>query len=203
VLLLRPSLRRSGYELALALFLPAFLVHSLVDVDWDFAAVSVPAFVAAGALAGRETRRITRLSLLPAAGIALLLAGSFFSPWLARRAAVDAFGAAPKDAYRLADRAHSLDPLLVEPFWAKAAAAETQGKPNLAFVYYVQAVRRQPMNAQTWRAAGQFAWDNNCPYKAYTYLERYTELDQKARKSAGGSTYEAALYRVNHRQYTC
>jgi two-component system chemotaxis response regulator CheB len=30
--------------------LPAFLVHSLVDIDWDFAAVAAPAFVAAGAL---------------------------------------------------------------------------------------------------------------------------------------------------------
>src|SRR3954469_6056336 len=87
VLLIRPSLRRQGHELALALFLPAFLVHSLVDVDWDFAAVAVPAFVAAGALAGRpkEARRASAFALLPAVGAALVLAGSFLSPWLARR----------------------------------------------------------------------------------------------------------------------
>ena len=50
---LRPGWRRRGHELALALFLPAYLLHSLIDVDWDFVAVAAPAFVAAGALAGR------------------------------------------------------------------------------------------------------------------------------------------------------
>src|SRR5438477_2818843 len=38
--LIRPALRRGGHELALALILPAYLVHGLVDIDWDFAAVS-------------------------------------------------------------------------------------------------------------------------------------------------------------------
>ncbi|MBA3841929.1 MAG: O-antigen ligase family protein, partial [Actinobacteria bacterium] len=45
--LLRRTAARPGPELALALVLPAYLVHSLVDVDWDFAAVSVPAFLVA------------------------------------------------------------------------------------------------------------------------------------------------------------
>ena len=86
LLLLRGSLRRSGHELALALLLPAFLVHSLVDVDWDFVAVAAPAFVAAGALVGRPVeRRLRGFSLLPALGVALIVLGSLTSPWLARR----------------------------------------------------------------------------------------------------------------------
>ena len=61
--------RRRGHELALALFLPAFLLHSLIDVDWDFVAVAAPAFVAAGALAGRPAlRRVPLPGLLAADG---------------------------------------------------------------------------------------------------------------------------------------
>jgi hypothetical protein len=206
--LIRPSLRRRGHELGLALLLPAFLVHSLVDVDWDFAAVAVPAFLAAGSLAGRPAeRRVPRLALLPAAGIALVLFGALLSPWLARRYAEDATRAAlsahPGPAIPLANRAHALDPLLVEPFWAKAYAAETRGHTQAAFDQFVDAVRRQPLNPQTWSAAGEYAWDLGCPYLAWKYLERYTELDQKARQSQGGAHYQAARKLVNDRKYRC
>jgi hypothetical protein len=202
--LLRGSLRRRGHELALGLLLPAFLVHSLVDVDWDFVAVAAPALVAAGALAGRPLRRrATAFGLLPAAGVALLLFGVLLLPWLGERWADDALGAAPARADRLANRAHSVDPLLVEPYWAHALAADGRGNEQLAFAWYVEAVDRQPRNPLTWQAAGEYAWRNGCPYKAYTYLERYTELDQKARPSAGADDYRSALKRVNNAQYRC
>jgi hypothetical protein len=202
--LIRPSLRRSGHELALALLLPAFLVHSLVDVDWDFVAVAAPAFVAAGALAGGPAdRRVRGFAMLPALGVAILVLGSLVSPWLARRWATDAYGAAPARAIRLANRAHTLDPLLVDPYWAKAIALDTQGRTRAAFAQYVAAVRRQPRNPQTWLAAGEYAKTAGCPYLEYTYLEKYTELDQKARPTEGGNDYRDALYKVNHRQYRC
>jgi O-antigen ligase/polysaccharide polymerase Wzy-like membrane protein len=204
VLLIRPSLHRTGHELALALFLPALLVHSLVDVDWDFVAVAAPAFVVAGALAGRPPRRrVEPYALLPVAGALLLVVGSLVSPWLARRWSSDALGAAPKHAISLANRAHGIDPLLVDPYWAKALALDAQNHPQKAFDEYVAAVRRQPKNPQTWLLAGQYAWTQGCPYVAYRYLEKYTELDQKARPSEGGDLYREALYRVNHRQYRC
>ena len=121
VVLLRGSLRRSGHELALALLLPAFLVHSLVDVDWDFVAVAAPAFVAAGALVGRpaERRRLRGFSLLPAFGVALVCSARS-SPWLARRWVNEATRTPRLPGAPLANRAHSLDPFLVEPYWAKA-----------------------------------------------------------------------------------
>jgi hypothetical protein len=204
VLLIRPSLRRHGHELALALFLPAFLVHALVDVDWDFLAVAAPAFVAAGALAGRPARRPVRgLTLLPAAGVALVLFGAFVSPWLARRWALDAYGAASSRAIDLADRAHAFDPLLLDPYWAKASALDDQGRTSAAFAQYVAAVHRQPKNPQPWVAAGTYAWEAGCPYQAYTYLEKYTELDKQARPSQGGDLYNEALRRVNNGQYRC
>jgi O-antigen ligase len=202
--LLRPSLQRRGHELALALLLPAFLVHSLVDVDWDFAAVAIPAFLAAGAVAGRATfRRVAPFALLPALGAALLLAGVLFSPWLARRYANDAYSAAPARAVTLANRARSLDPLLVDPYWAKALAADARGKRQSAFGEYLAAVRRQPHNPQTWLFAGEYAKDSGCWFLAWKYLERYTELDPKARSTSGADDYREALRRVNTRQYTC
>jgi hypothetical protein len=203
-LLVRPSLRRRGHELALALLLPAFLLHALVDVDWDFVAVAAPALVAAGALAGRPARAPVRgFALLPAAGAALVLAGSFASPWLARRWALDAYGASPSHAIELADRAHSLDPFLLDPYWAKALALDGQGRTTAAFAEYVAAVRRQPKNPQAWLQAGEYAKDVGCPYQAYTYLEKYTELDQKALPSQGADDYRAMLWKVDHRQYRC
>jgi tetratricopeptide (TPR) repeat protein len=97
----------------------------------------------------------------------------------------------------LADRAESVDPLLVEPLWAKALAAQQRGRIPLAFAYYTQAVRRQPENPQTWLLTGRFAYGQACYRTAYTYLEKYTELDNKARASSGGDEYNAALRQVN------
>jgi hypothetical protein len=202
VSLVRPGLRRRGPELALALVLPAYLVHSLVDVNWDFVAVSVPAFLVAGALAGRATfRRLSPFVILAAAGAAILAAGALVLPWLGARWADDALGASPARAVTLAKRAESVDPLLVEPLWARAFAAES--RPTVAFDFYKQAVERQPKNPQTWRLAGLYAFDQRCYQTAYTYLEKYTELDQKAKPSAGGAQYNQALKLVNAGKGRC
>jgi hypothetical protein len=200
-LLLRASLRRRGPELALGLLLPAFLVHSLVDVDWDFAAVAVPAFVAAGALAGGPVvRRLSAVELVPAAGLAALAFAVLLLPWLGNRWADEGSVAAPARAATLASRAHSVDPLLVEPYTDQAFAA---AKPQVAYGWLLEAVHRQPHDPQTWRAAGQFAEQIGCPFQAWEKLEQYVTLDPKARPSEGGNDYRAMLKRVNARKYSC
>ena len=205
--LVRPAWRRPrGHELALALVLPAYLVHGLVDVDWDFAAVSVPVFLVAGSLAGAAPRSAASpFALLAGAGAALLAFGVLLLPWLGERWSSDALGASPPaHAISLANRAHSVDPFLVEPYWAKALAAEQRNDPpRVTFAYYVQAVHRQPANPATWLAAGEYAFGIGCYQSAYTYLEKYTELDQKARSSDGGDDYNAALKRVNAGKGVC
>jgi hypothetical protein len=204
VLLIRPSLRRCGHGLALALMLPAWLVHGLVDIDWDFAAVSVPAFLVAGALAGREPFRLASpLAVLPAAGAALVAVGVLVLPWLGERWANDALGAPPAKAVKLADRAESVDPLLVDPLWAKALAADARGQSQGAFDLYVRAVHRQPKNPQTWRLAGLYAYQQRCYRLAYEYLERFTELDKQAKPSQGGSQYNRALRIVDSGRAKC
>lgn len=205
--LLRHGLRRRGHELALALLLPAFLIHALVDVDWDFLAVAAPAFLAAGALAGRPSeRRVSAFALLPSLGAAALAFGVLLLPWLGNRWSDQAFFSTSTDTAsidRLANRAHSVDPLLVEPYWAHAQAADARGQRSLAFAWYVQAVKRQPHNPDTWNAAGEYAFRLGCYGRAYDYLEKYTELDQKAQPSAGAADYRTALKKVNAGQYTC
>jgi O-antigen ligase len=204
VALLRGSYRRRAHELALALVLPAYLVHSLVDIDWDFVAVSAPAFLAAGALAGGlPVRRVSPFASLAAAGVALLGFVVLLLPWLGERWSAEATVAPPARAVKLAERARSVDPLLVEPLWALAFAAELRGDLPTAFAYYEEATRKQPKNADTWLFAGQFAFTHGCMRAAYDNLERFTELDNKARPSRGGDAYNAALKIVNSGKAKC
>ena len=163
-----------------------------VDVDWDFVAVSAPAFLVAGALAGRPVvRRASAPAVLAGAGVAALAFGALLLPWLGARWANEALGAPAAHAVRLADRADWVDPLLVEAPWARADAAIELGQQQRAFDYYLQAVQRQPANPQTWLYAGEYALSSRCWRLAYTYLERYTELDPKARPETGATTSTA------------
>jgi hypothetical protein len=202
--LLRGVRRRRGHELALALVLLAYLVHSLLDIDWDFVAVSVPAFLVAGALAGGvPLRRVSPFGALVAAGAALLAFVVLLLPWLGERWSAQATDAAPARAVTLADRARSVDPLLVEPLWALAFAAERRGDLPTAYAYYREATRKQPKNADTWLAAGQFAFAHGCMRAAYDNLEKFTELDNKARSSRGADAYREARAQVNTGKPRC
>jgi hypothetical protein len=192
--LLRGSLRRRKHELA----------HSLVDIDWDFVAVSVPAFLAAGAVAGGvPLRRVSPFGSLVAAGAALLAFAVLLLPWLGERWSAQATVAPPAKAVTLAKRARSVDPLLVEPLWALAFAAELRGDLPTAYAYYKQATRQQPKNADTWLLAGQFAFAHGCMRAAYDNLEKFTELDSQARPSRGGDAYRTARAQVNTGKPKC
>jgi hypothetical protein len=205
--LLRGSLRRRGPELALALMLPAYLLHSLVDVDWDYVAVSGPAFLAAGALAGRAggERRVSGFAVLAASGAALAAFGTLLLPWLGHRWSGEAQSALaqPAHAATLARRARAVDPLLVDPFFTLAFAAEQEGKRDRAYAYYVEATRRQPANPATWQAAGLYAHDRGCPRLAYDNLVHFTELDPYAPGVDGGDVYNASLKLVNAGKAKC
>jgi tetratricopeptide (TPR) repeat protein len=202
--LVRGTQRRQRHDPALALLLPAYLVHSLVDIDWDFVAVSAPAFLAAGALAGGlPVRRVSPFGSLVAVGAALLAFVVLLLPWLGERWAAQATAASPARAVTLADRARSVDPLLVEPLWALAIAAEVRGDLPTAYAYYLEATRKQPKNAETWLAAGQFAFEHGCMRAAYDNLEKFTELDNNAQPTRGGDAYSTALKIVDAGKAKC
>jgi O-Antigen ligase len=205
--LLRGSVRRRGPELALALILPAYLLHSLVDVDWDYIAVSGPAFLVAGALAGRAggERRVSAFAVLAASGAALAAFGALLLPWLGHRWSGEAQAALgqPTRAATLARRARAADPLLIDPFFTLAFVSEQQGKAARAYAYYVEATRRQPANPETWQAAGIYAHGEGCPRLAYDNLVHFTELDPYAPGADGGDIYNASLKLVNAGKAPC
>src|SRR5206468_1892758 len=108
--------RLAAAALVVALF--AYVVHGVVDFDWDFIAVTAPAVAVLGVLlaAGRAARvrlRARRGVLAVAAGaFAAAALYSLASPWLAARRVDDAYaalsrgdaGAAVSDAQQAAAR---------------------------------------------------------------------------------------------------
>lgn len=205
IVLLRGSLRRRGHELALALILPAYLLHGLVDIDWDFIAVSAPAFLVAGALVGRPVvRRASATVLLPAAGVALALASILFLPWLGERWANDAlFAAKPARADTLAKRAHSADPLLIEPYWARADAADQRKQYGEALYFYGLATSAQPQNADTWLYKAEYELGLGCARHALTDFYRFNALNPYAAPDEGPNDYRRALALVNTGKPVC
>ncbi len=186
--------RRAGPQLALALALPAFLLHGLLDIDWDFAAVAAPVFLIAGALAIRPTPRHRGASLsavLATSGVGLAFVCSLFAVWLGNRwtnEAGNAIGINNARALSLVHRAHSIDPLSIEPL-LDGAVTETaiagslnpgQAQENAdgaALAFLEQATQVQPSNAQGWYELGWFNLHvRGCPRAALPELSRFTVL---------------------------
>jgi hypothetical protein len=201
VMLLRGSRRRHGADLTLALVLPAYLLHGLVDIDWDFVAVSAPAFLVAGSLVGRPARRVPAFATLATAGAAALAFGVLLLPWLGQRWADQAFFSTnPKRATQLANRARGVDPLLVEPYWALADAQTSYGH---ALYYYDLATKRQPQNAQAWYYKAHFELQSNCARAALQDFYKFNALDPYERPDAGPDEYREALALVNSGKPRC
>jgi O-Antigen ligase len=178
-------------ELALALVLPAYVLHGIFDIDWDFVAISAPVFLIAGSLVARpaERRRPAGFAVLAASGVALAVLFSLFSVWLAGRwtgQAEDALGSNPVHAVRLAQRSRSLNPLSAETLWAQALAEEelAVGRDRkkhlaLAFGLFRRATRLQPQNEQAWFNLGEFNLrTRNCPQAAYVDFQHTYALNQ-------------------------
>lgn len=170
---------------ALAVLLLAFLIHGLVDYDWDFVAVSVPSFLVLGLLvaAGRPSVEPARPFLVAGAavlGVAVVV--SLAPPWLADREVASAYDAIdrrqPSEAARAARRARTLNPLAVEPLFAEAVAEELEGNRQEALDLYVHAVELQPENPRTWFELGRFELDVGLRDAGIKHLLRSSELDR-------------------------
>ena len=189
-LALRRTLARVGVEeqpatLALAIGIAVYLAHSLVDWDWDFLAVSVPAFAVLGVLlgAGRETVRARSTLLLPVAAGLLLLAAlySLFAPWAADRRVAAAYDELAEGnaaaAVDKAGEAHSLNPLSLEPLLVRATALGLLGRTEEARRDLVEAVELQPLNPDAWYELGLFELEQGREEEAERYFRRSRELD--------------------------
>jgi hypothetical protein len=170
---------------ALSVALLAYLLHALIDYDWDFVALTGPTLLLLGILlaAGRATRLRFRAPVW-AAGAVLFAAAAVFSltaPWLAARDVADAYAALDRDevgqALDEAKSARALNPLAIEPLFATAAAEEARGDDRAALERYVQAVDLQPKNWRTWYELGRFELGTGRPTRGLRHLRRARELD--------------------------
>jgi hypothetical protein len=168
---------------ALAVLAVAYVVHSLVDFDWDFVAVSAPFLLSAGALLGGPVvRDEPRLAWTPMpAAVAAAVALSLLTPWFAQRSTDSARAAIadgrPIVAYRDARDARSLNPLALDPLLVQAAALEQLGDFQGARSLYVDGVKLQPLNWRPWYELGRFEEGQQNWPRAIRPLERSVELD--------------------------
>jgi tetratricopeptide (TPR) repeat protein len=190
---------------ALAVFPAAYALHALVDYDGDFLAVTGPMLVSVGALlaAGRPPRPAPRWLGFAAAGASgLAVVASLGSPTLAARGVERAYelldAGQVERAGEVARRAQELDPLSLQPVWARARAAARAGDERSALVFYERATTLQPENADAWHALGLFRLSvlrDACG--AYQALNRAYTLDPKSRRWTAGGPLDIARNAVN------
>jgi hypothetical protein len=174
---------REPAVVALAVLAVAYVLHSVVDFDWDFVAVTAPFVLSVGALLGgpavRDEPRIAWAPLPAVAAIAVAL--SLLTPWFADRSTDSARTALadqrPLVAYRDARDARSLNPLALDPLLAQAEALEQLGDVQGARQRYIDAVELQPLNWRPWWELGIFEEGQQDFGRAIPALERAVELD--------------------------
>lgn len=200
---------------ALAIAVPAYLLHALADIDWDFVAVSAPVFFLGGLLIGMggEVRAVrVRGRPLLAAGVALaMLAGiySLAAPWLAANRVDDAYAALvdakPASAASDARDAAGLNPLSVDPIWALALAYASVSDVPDTVKQYERATQVQPENPDTWVALGKYELCHGDYRGAYTALNQAYTLDPygEATGTKGGPLDQARAAVEKRGRPTC
>jgi O-antigen ligase len=192
---------RTGATTALALGVAVCVIHSLVDVDWDYVAVQGPVLLTVGALAAAPRAPAPR-RWLPGALVAvcaLAVLYSLLSPWLAEHRLSAAYDAlARRDlvgARDAAKSAHRLNPLAVEPLWVWALA-----EPNWrALQLYRQARDLEPKNPETWYELGAFElYVMERPRDAYRDLNQSYTLDRYGPAGQRCGALDTARWRVFH-----
>jgi O-antigen ligase len=149
VLAIRPRIREDDAVAALAICVVAYLLHSLIDMDYDFVAVSAPLFVVLGVLLARPGPVVARREPIWALGIAAFAATAILSlaaPYIAVQKTNEALRATslPR-ALDLLHQAHAWNPVSVDPLLTQAAL-----EPNKlrALQLYHMAVDTQPDNPE-------------------------------------------------------
>jgi hypothetical protein len=165
----RAALRRTvGAERAAAAALVvgvgAYAVHVLIDIHWEFLAVSAPVFFALGLLVGLGAERRARRPLVSAAAVvaAVAVLYSLTAPYVSGRLVDSTYNAIAdgKISQALSDgrSARWLNPLAVDPLLALGDAEAARPDEAAALRRYRQAVSLQPENSSTWYALGSFEY---------------------------------------------
>jgi hypothetical protein len=191
----------NGATLALGLAAAVCVLHSLVDIDWDYVAVQGPLFLVVGALASAPGTPTTARGgwlwpvVIGLAAVAALY--SLASPYLSEQkvnAAYDKLVAGdPADARNDAKAAHALNPLAIEPLfvWALTENGEK------ALELYRQARDREPKNPETWYELGAYELQLRRPRAAYRDLNQSYTLDRYGPAGQPGSLLDVARCRID------
>jgi len=195
---LRAMPRGRERDLGVALFAGAiaWLVHGLVDWDWDIPGVTVPVLIFLGVLVATpfESRGVAPVlrSSTGTRGLALALACVFAGlvivsaglPMLADQKAssaqsvsADAGAAELQNAAADADLATRLDPTAVRPLLAAAALAEGRGRLLDARGFLLDAADRQPYSSAVWFRLLELALKTADRPGAKAATRRLLELD--------------------------
>ena len=191
---------------ALACLLLAYGVHSLVDYDLDFLAVTGPALAALGVLLAvgrpqadlhaRLPGQLTVVAVAAAAALVLVL------PAAADRRVEQSLRASDAgridEAVTAAERARLLNPFSLAALDALATAADAAGDRAAAVAWYEEATRLQPENPDVWYALGLYhaiATEDQCA--AYQALNRSYTLDPNGTRWVEGGLLDVARDAVN------
>jgi hypothetical protein len=169
---------------ALSLGLGAYFLHALVDIDWEFVAVTGPAFFVLGALVGLGARRRARVARRVAGAVAIVGIGVLYSlvaPYSSSRLVDSTYSdlSAGKTAAALSDgrAAHALNPLSVDALFALGDVEAARSDETAALHRYRQAVDLQPENSSTWYALGAYEFFTGRYELALHDLDRAYGLD--------------------------
>jgi hypothetical protein len=188
---------RTGPVIALGLGVVICILHTLVDIDWDFVAVMGPLFLTVVALVAEPAVAVgRRRSFIGAASVgvcALAALYSLLSPWLADNRVNAGLDAVTNNqrAQALSDfkSAHGFNPLSIEPLLYEAAIAS----PPRALQLYRQARDLEPKNAETWYELGYFELKYlRRPRVAYRDLNQSYTLDRYGPASVKGGALDQA-----------
>jgi O-antigen ligase/polysaccharide polymerase Wzy-like membrane protein len=147
---------------ALVVVLFGYVVHSVVDFDWDFVAVTAPAVLVFGLLLGAGRPALPRIRFEARRAVLMVAAGalaaaasySLAAPWLASRRVDDANSALARGdlvaAASDARSAHNLNPLSIDALLTWGAAEASHGNVAGAGQLYTQAISLQPDNWRPW-----------------------------------------------------
>ena len=188
---------------ALAVALALWLLHALVDYDWDLVAVTGPAFFAAGVLAASgQARRVTAPVGAIAVAVACIAAAySAATPWLAERNVRDVDRRIERGdldgAGASAEQARSLDPFSLQPLFAQARVEEAARNEEAALAVYRKATRVQPENPVSWLELGLYEFHLGDRCSAYVHLNRAYTLDPAGKHWTRDSELVRSLEWVN------
>jgi hypothetical protein len=148
-LAIRPRVREDDAAAALAICVVAYLLHSLIDMDYDFVAVSAPLFLVLGLLLARPGGVVARREPIWALGLAAFAATAVLSlaaPYIAVQKTNAALRSTSNArALDLLSQAHTWNPVSVDPLLAEAALERNRLR---ALQLYHMAVDTQPDNPE-------------------------------------------------------